>query len=71
MRKIKELRLEHLKWQDKYNQAKPRSKARIIAEFKLKEIMTELLKLQIDEYQDEIKSLTREEELEIEQLLRE
>ena len=44
---IDDLRDEYSKWQLKYDTAKPRSKARIIAEFRLKEIMTELLKLQV------------------------
>ena len=49
---IDDLRGEYSKWQLKYNTAKPRSKIRIIAEFRLKEIMTELLKLQINQYED-------------------
>ena len=49
---IDDLRLEHLKWKSKLEMAKPRSKAKTIAEFRLKEIMTELLKLQVNQYED-------------------
>lgn len=49
---IDDLRLEHLKWKSKLECAKPRSKEKTIAEFRLKEIMTELLKLQINQYED-------------------
>ena len=38
-----------IKWKSKLECAKPRSKEKFIAEFRLKEIMTELLKLQVNQ----------------------
>jgi hypothetical protein len=49
---IDDLRLELIKWKIKYRKASNRSKEKTIAEFRLKEIMTELLKLQVNQYED-------------------